>query len=712
MEEQIKLENEKYLKNIKLNEEKYKNLDEKCQKELKEKNEKIKQNEETLKVQEEKIKKQEELLKNQEENIKLEKEKLQKDFNENDIKLKLEIEKNKEKYNKDLKDIEDKLKKKEEQLNLEIEKYKKEIKGKEDILKKKEEELKLEKEKYNKEITSLKENAKMPTPASTKSDPLSLEGQEKIISNLLSEYLLKLNNSPYFISIFDLLNKTLIHYEQLKFFHNLDQKWQEPLDNLFNFYLCLKEYFIINQESATLNDFLFQKSFKLSEIEKEDNEIIEIIKSLKLKKDLNILDLYQKKREIFLKKVENNFELLKQKILSEKNKKDFKKRNVSMIDINERQKITEPKLEKLEVNFDEIINQDYILAKYQAYNSFSNLSELTIHISNVPLFLLYTLFVNCTDLKKLKIYFITDKSRQINNKNIDNLNDMCPIIIHNMKNLESFSLVDFPIKNNKLKDLGEILRISKIKNLSLINCFQKKDAIAPLIPYLTNQNTTLTGIDLSNHNCNILSSLNNTLLNYDINKKLTSITLCNCKLTDDDIIHISNYIVASQNLLLCDISKNIISTKACSQFGYCIPKSVSLETIKMSECGITPESLLFLFNGKGSKCLKNVIINGNDFGDIGLVSVSAFIKSSPLLETIEVKKCKGTDMGFITLVNSIRILPNSKLKMVNYQDNNITQTSLGILRGSNEVFKNKGIVFKINKIEGESIIGIDCAVFA
>ena len=382
-----------------------------------------------------------------------------------------------------------------------------------------------------------------------------------------------------------------------------------------------------------------------------------------------------------------------------------------MIDINERQKITEPKLEELVVNFDEIINQDYTLAKYQAYNAFSKLSELIIHISNIPLFLLYTLFVNCTDLKKLKIYFITDKSRQINNKNIDILNDMCPIIIYNMKNLESFSLVDFPIKNNKLKDLGEILKISKLKHLSLINCFQKKDAISPLVPYLTNQNTTLTGIDLSNHNCNILSSLNNTLLNYDINKKLTSISFCNCKLTDDDIIHISNYIVASQNLLFCDISKNIISTKACSQFGYCIPKSVSLETIKMSECGITPESLLFLFNGKGSKCLKNVIINGNDFGDIGLVSVSAFIKSSPLLETIEVKKCKGTDMGFITLVNSIRILPNSKLKMVNYQDNNITQTSLGILRGSNEVFKNKGIVFKLNKIEGESNVGIDCAVF-
>ena len=132
----------------------------------------------------------------------------------------------------------------------------------------------------------------------------------------------------------------------------------------------------------------------------------------------------------------------------------------------------------------------------------------------------------------------------------------------------------------------------------------------------------------------------------------------------------------------------------------------------MSECGINPESLLFLFNAKGSKSLKNLIINGNDFGDIGLVSVSAFIKSSPLLENIELKRCKGTDMGFITLVNSIKMLPNSKIKLINYQENNITQIALGILKGSNQIFKTKGILFKLNKIEGENEnSGIDCAIF-
>ena len=64
-----------------------------------------------------------------------------------------------------------------------------------------------------------------------------------------------------------------------------------------------------------------------------------------------------------------------------------------------------------------------------------------------------------------------------------------------------------------------------------------------------------------------------------------------------------------------------------------------METLKLCECGIGPESLLFLFNVKGSKCLKNLILNGNDFGDIGLVSVRAFIKSSALLENIELKRC-------------------------------------------------------------------------
>ena len=536
----------------------------------------MKNSEEKLKNIDIELKKKEEQIKYREEQNKLEKEKYEKESKSKDEKFKLEIENSNNKYNKDLKEIKDRLKKKEEELKSEKEKYLKDLKEKDNKLKAKEEELKEKDNKLKTKEEELKKEKEKNNQLSLKAQKpnneiigsllqptsVSLSGQESVISNLLSEYLLKLNNSQYFISVFDLLNKTLINYEKLRYFNNLDQKWQEPLDNLYNFYICLKSYLQINQENAKLNDFLFQKSFKFSEIDKEDVEIIKIIKSFKLNQDINILDLYHKKKEIFLKKVGETFDILKQKILTDKSKKDFKKKNISMIDINERQKINEPKLE-LEINFDEILNQDFTMAKFLAYNSFSKLNELTLHISNIPSFLLYTLFVNCTDLNTLKIYFITDKSKQVNNKNIDTLNEISPMIISYLNNLESFALVDFPIKNNKLKDLIESLKLSKIKKLSLVNCFQKKDNLTPLVQYLSAPNTTATEIDLSNHTFGILNTLNNTLLNYDVNKKLTSINFSNCKLTDEDINYISNYIVASPNLFCCEISKNTLSTKAC-----------------------------------------------------------------------------------------------------------------------------------------------------
>ena len=740
LEEQIKRNNEKSSESnaelqkideqLKNKEEEIKQKDE-LNKKYEENNKKL---EEQIKIDNEKyqkdLKDSEEKLKLLEEQLKTEAEKYKTEFKENDEKLKNEIEKNKEKYQKDLNEMENKLKVQENQLQLEkdkyqkefkenddklkleIEKYKNELKEKENQLKTQEEQLKIEKEKNNQVAVSKKvEASSLPahTPQmNTTQNALSSETQE-IIEKILSEYLFKLNYSQYFISVFDLLNKIANNYEQLRYFHNLDPKWEEPLDTLYNFYICLRSYFNINQEKSTLKDFLIQKSFIFSETRKEDNDIINLIQSLKLNnQNNNIINLYEKKKGEFLNQIGIMFDNLKKRILSEiKNKK----RTISLIDI---EKIEEQTIEyESDINFDEIMNKEYVLDKYLAHNVFNNLKKLNLHISNVPIYILYSIIVNCSYLSELQISFLVDKTSKINNRNIDILNDSCPILINYLHKLESFCLKDFPLKTNKLKDFVESLKNSKIKKLSLINCFQKKDGVTPLVPYFSYPNSTLNEIDLSNNPCNILTSVYNSLLNYDVNKKLTSITFSNCKLTDDDITHISNYIVASTILLSCDISQNILSPKSCSQFGYCIPKSSSLETLKMSYCGINPESLLFLFNAKGSKCLKNIVLNGNGFGDIGLVSVSAFIKNSPLLEKIELKRCNGTDMGFITIVNSIKNLQNNNLKYINYQENNITQITLGILKGSNEAFKNKGLIFALNQIPGETEkTNIDCAVFA
>ena len=373
-------------------------------------------------------------------------------------------------------------------------------------------------------------------------------------------------------------------------------------------------------------------------------------------------------------------------------------------------KPTEPKME-LEVNFDEL-NKLSNLAKFQIFNSFNNLKELTLLLSNFPIFLTYSLIVRCSDLNTLKIFFITEKSRSKNNENIENLCQTIPILIKHMNKLEAIELNNFPIKSNKIPDLVEALKTSKIKKLSLINCFPKKDGVNSLIPYFSFPNKTLTDINISEYTFNIISYLSNSILNIHNNKNLTSINFTNCKLNEDDINHISNFIALSTSILSCDISRNILSPKSCSEFGYCVQKTTSLETLKMNECGINGESLPFLFNTKGSKCIKKIYLNDNNIGDIGLVSIGGFIKNSPEMEIVEVKNCGGSDMGLMNLANSIKVMKGNKLKFVNYLENNITNEALGLLIQFNDIFKNKGVIFSLNKIEGKTDqIKLDCAIF-
>ena len=599
--------------------------------------------------------------------------------------------------------------------------YVKEIEEKEILIKKEREEIKAEKEKYNKlnnelmnknkkiETKKINEIEKIINKEEEKNEEIKdikntiLEGQEKIISDLLCEFLLKLNILQYYISLFDLLDKTLKQYDELKIIENLNFSKHESMnDILYNFYESLKSYFIINQGNSNFNDFLLQKNFRLTEMGKEDIEIIKKVNSIRLGKDINILELYRKKRELFFKSKEFTFNIIKEKILGE-----------NIININEIQneflKITKPPLE-LEVNFNEIIKINYNLTKYQVHNIFSKLKELTIHITDIQIFLIYSLVVNCFNLNTLKIIFIKEQSEQQNNICIQKLNDIFPILLNYLKKLNSFSIINLPLSSNKLPQLVEALKISKIKKLTLSNCFTKKEDISLLMSYFS-QNTLLE-IDLSNHYFHIPSLLNNSLLNYSINKQLTSISFNNCKLNEDDIKYISNYIVSSSSILICDIGKNILSPLSCSTFGYCILKTTSLETLRINECGINGESLLFIFNGKGSKPLKHVNLNGNEFGDIGLVSISAFMKNSPLLESIELEKCGGTDMGFVSLANMIQSNANSKIKYVNFHKNNVSIASLGILKKFNNFFTSKKLVFALDKIEGQfDNNDINCAIF-
>jgi len=630
---------------------------------------------------------------------------------------------------KNIEELNEKIKKMEEN-NKSLLIYIKEVKEKEELLNKEKEELKITKEKLKQEIIinqekkeEKKKNEKIEEKKeSNKENSKSFDGQEKLIIDLLCEFLLKLNNSQYFISVFDLLNKSCKQFDELNFFIKLNSSRHESMNDIVvNFFDSINSYFSIAKEKATLNDFLQQKSFKFAQLEKDDIDIIKKITGIKLTQNVSILDIYLKKKELFFKSKEFIFNLLKGKILASQ-ENDIIKKNFGKEIITEEKKdiflnITTPPLE-LEVDFDKLLKQDYALVKYQVDNVFSKLRELTLKVSKFPVFLLYSLTVNCQNLNTLKIEFIKDEeSIEKNKKNIEIMNEICPKLISYLKEMTCFSLINLPFLDINLPDISASLKNSKITKLTLINCFQSKDGIMQFIPYFSLSNK-LTEINLSHHpNISIPTELGTSLLNYNMNKNLVSINFNDCGLKENDIKCIANYLISSNSLTFCDLGKNILSQLSCSTLGYCILKTTSLETLNLNECGINGEFLLFLFNGKGSKVLKHINLNGNEFGDIGLVSLCAFMKASPLLESIELEKCGGTDMGFKYIVSTIQENDNNKIKYINFHNNQITDVSLEMLKKFNDYFRNKKVVFALDKIicekdNDENKYGeIECVMF-
>ena len=633
-------------------------------------------------------------------------------FNEKDNKI--------EELNGVIQSLNDKIKKSEEQNN-NLVKFVKEMRENEEKLNKEREELKQEKEKYNllmKDIEKKKKEEKKKSEiekiikeenkVQEEIKDVNILEQENTIIELLCEFLLKLNNLQYYVSLFDLMEEALKKYDQLKYIYNLNSSSNESInDILYYFFEFFKSYISISGKNANLNNFLIQKSFKLTTMTKEDVEIIKKIYSIKFSQNSNILDVYRKKRELFFKSKELTFNVLKEKVLGEPKREN----DNSGLGKNELEflKITTPPLE-LNINFNNLLHQDYVFVKYQVNNVFSKLRELSISITNFPIFLIYSLIVNCTNLTALKINFTKDESNS-NINDINKLNIICQILLTYLKNLESFSLINLPLLQQNLPSICESLKISKLKKLTLNKCFTKKEDFNLILPVFASN--TISEIDLSDHNFHIPTLLNTSILNNNvINEKLISIRFSNCELNETDIKIITNFAASSKTLRILDIGKNILSQLSCSTFGYCILKTESLETLRINECGINGENILPILNGKGSKTLKHINLNGNEIGDIGLVSISAFINKSPEIESIELENCGGTNMGFNNLVNMIQSNINCKIKYVNFHKNILTSESLDILRKFNDSFKKRKIVFALDKIEGTGDnVDIHCAIF-
>ena len=632
---------------------------------------------ETMKNQFELVQKQREVLKEKEEASKIEIENKNKEIEE----LKTTV-------------------KKLEQNNTDLLKYVKEIQEKEEEKRQKEVKLRLEKEEELKQ----KENDINKIKKENENKDMDQEAKDKFLTDILCEFLLKLNNSQYFISVFELLENCLKHYDELKFFKKMDALYGCPLNHtLYNFFGSFSSYISISNENISLSDFLSQKFFKYSEINKNDVELIKRISSIKISKDVKILDLYRKKKEIFFKSVNVTFDLLKNKII---NDEDNKKMNM-LNDKPDFLQTTKPPKE-LTINFNEInIYKFGSLVDYQIYNILPKLNKLKIITSDAYLSVFYSLILNCKNLTSLEIVLTSDYFNS-SNSSLDIFSDTLPIIFIYLRNLSEFYFENILLSNKKIPDIVSSIKNTSLKKLSLINCFKSKEDFSLFNDYFFTPNN-IEEINLSKHDFNVPTLLSTSLLNFSKSKNLISINFSQCNLNKEDIQYLANYIVESPNVKYCNISKNNLTTLACSTFAYCLQKTKSLETLIMNACGLNDESLVFLFNGKGSQTLKHINISDNNIGDIGLVSIGAFIKNSKKLEIFELKNVGGGDMGFNSIVNTIHLNDNNKIKVIHFEKNIISNVTYEILKKLNEIFKAKDVVFYLDKIEGEC--NIDCVKF-
>ena len=523
----------------------------------------------------------------------------------------------------------------------------------------------------------------------------SIEKKNKFLTDILCEFLIKLNNSPHFISVFDLLNKSLKYFEEFNYFAKMSIKYNLPINDIsYIFFSHLRSYILLHKENISLKNFLSQKSVTYSEINKDDIMTLKMIRDIKLNDNTNLLDLYKKKKELFFQKVELTFDLIKNKILSdfEQDQKDTNKNILN--DIPDFLKLLEPPM-NLEINLD-LINSNKLssFVSFQINNLLNKLEHLSIEVSKINMEIFFSIIFNCKNLKSIKI--------KLNNKNLENniviLDSIIPILLNNNKSLIDLSYNNVPLLNKYLPIIVTSIKNSKLEKLCLSGCFNSKADLAIFNSFFSSENY-LTEINFSNNNFNIPSLLANSLLNYDINKKLTSINFSYCDLSEDDINIIAKYIEDSPLIKICDLSENNLTQKSCFKIGLMLEKNSSLEKLNLMNCKLNGQNITSILTNKGSKGLKHLILNFNALGDLGLIGFSSFLKNSPKLEILELVCINGNDIGFSNLLNCIKSCES--IKIIHFERNKITKSSIEVIKNTNEELKNKQIKFFLNKIEGE-----------
>ena len=606
----------------------------------------------------------------------------------NDIKIKENEMKNFKKENENFKNENERVKKENENFtneNNNIKKLNEDMRKEIENLKKENEEKRKENENLKIEYENIKkENEDWKKELSK--GVLIYQDTSKLLLDIVLDFVNKTFNVQYYISIFDLLEQSENNFEILELFSKLNSYDNYSIDDyLFKFFNNLQSYINIKGQNASLDDFLLQKCFKFNNL-KTNLELLKKISKINIGNEKKILEIYKEKKDNQMKSLSTTFELIKSKLLkSSLINLNSEKPNFF---INEKGNVKEITINMNDVN----LIKFYPLFKYQLKNKIHNIQSLTVITSSINVLVLYEILINSEKLTSFNLIY--EKNEENKNKdNISLLGALVPKIINKIKTLTSFSIYNIPIEQNVIRNLKDCLMLSNITSLGL-NYTQIPQNNFDILSQYFNNNNKLTELILSGFNYDILSILYNTIFSKENN--LTSLTLSDNNLTEDNIQMIYDLLIKNPKIKKLNLSKNNLTQKSCTILGGLLNKSNSIEEINLSSCGLTGETVPLLINNKGNSIFKNVILDNNEIGDIGLVIVGNFIKNCSNLNLISLKNVSGSDMGFNPIVNNI-LNTKSQIKIIQFENNKlITENLIKEIIKNSEKYDEKGIVFSVD----------------
>ena len=131
-----------------------------------------------------------------------------------------------------------------------------------------------------------------------------------------------------------------------------------------------------------------------------------------------------------------------------------------------------------------------------------------------------------------------------------------------------------------------------------------------------------------------------------------------------------------------------------------IEKNITLKKLDLTDCKLTGENIIFIFNSKGSKGLKHIILNLNEISDLGFVGTLGDRKNSPKIEILELTNIDRNDIGLTSLFNLFNCVKNCEnIKKIFFGKNKVNSDCLEIVKKFGEELKNKELIIFLDKQE-------------